>query len=159
MSIYEPVSKDVLTFVNSVKDEYFSELSDCRLTAIFDNREKRKNFIAKIYKSNELLRFFTSDEAGEEDGYDYIMVFDQLVWESDAITEADRKRIVRHELRHAWYRPEKRTRKGQYSLCKHDVESFMVEIILLQQEGEPNWEQKVKEIASSIYDIMEDKEV
>lgn len=157
--IYEPVDSSVTKLIDEVKETYFREIGDCRLTAIFDTREKRKKFIAKIHKSNDMLRFFTSDEAGEEDGYDFVIVVDQLVWQSDAITDTDRKRIIRHELRHISYNPEKKTRKGQYGICKHTIEDFYEEVDIAQQEGDPRWLERVKLSIDSVYDAMEDREI
>ena len=158
MAVYEPVSVDVTEKLEEVRLAHFTELGDARIGVIFDTREKRKNFIAKIVKPNEILRYYTSDEAGEEDGYDYIIILDQIVWLSDGISDADRTRILRHELRHADFKPEKKTRKGQYALKKHDVEDFYIEIELAQQEGDGRWLERVKITADSIYDMLEDRE-
>lgn len=158
MSTYESVEDIDMAVLTKVRDEHFMELSDARIGMIFDTRDKRKKFIAKIVKANDILRFYSSDEAGEEDGYDYVIIIDQFVWTSPGVTDVDRNNIIRHELRHIDFKPEKKTRKGQYGLKKHDVESFMMELELLRQEGTPNWEQTIKEVAASLYDELEDKE-
>ena len=157
MANFEPVNEDVMNKIESVRGNYFNEFSDARIGCIFDTREKRKKFIAKIVKPNEMLRYYTSDEAGEEDGYDYIIVLDQIVWESDALSDDDRTRIIRHELRHIDFKPEKRTRKSQYALRKHDLEDFYIEVELAQQEGDARWLERVKLTADSIYVQIEDR--
>jgi hypothetical protein len=152
MSIFEDVPQNVIDDLEAVKEKYFSDLFDARIKVLWDTRTKKKKWLAKIYKASEMIRYFTADEVGEEDGLDYVIVLDKRFYTAEGITEADRERILRHELRHAWFRPTKRTRKSQYVLRKHNCETFWEEIELNTKEGEPQWDYKMGEIHASLYD-------
>ena len=157
MSIFEDVPQNVIDDLEAVKEKYFSDLFDARIKVLWDTRIKKKKWLAKIYKASEMIRYFTADEVGEEDGLDYVIVLDRHFYTNEAVTDEDRKRILRHELRHAWYRPTKRTRKSQYVLRKHNCETFWEEIELNTKEGDPQWDYRMGEIHTSIYDT-EDEE-
>ena len=158
MPIYEAVSDKVYNDMIEVRDKYFPDLIDARIKVLWDTRTKKKSWFAKIYKASDMLRYFTIDEVGvDEEGLDYIIVLDRMFYMHEAVLDKDRERILRHELRHAWYRPTKRTRKSQYVLRKHNCETFWEEIELNTKEGDPQWDYRMGEIHTSIYDT-EDEE-
>ena len=158
-TIYEQVDDKTSEKIQAVLDKYFPEFADeVRVTALWDTRTKKKKFIAKICKSNDMLRFFTADESRADDGYDYVIVFDRFAYRLEGLTDEDRTRIIRHELRHIWYNPDKTKRKQQYKLCKHNCEDFYEEIELNTQEGAPRAMQMIKEVVASAYDEAEDGE-
>jgi hypothetical protein len=148
---YEEVPAEVEKIAGEVKDKFFPELDDCLIKVLFDVSTRKKNFIAKIIRPNELLRFFTADETESEHGYDFIIVVDQLVWDS-GISDMDRKRILRHEFRHILFDPERPNRNAMYKLRKHSVEDFYEEIELAEKEGDVRWMERVKLVAESVYD-------
>lgn len=153
MSSFENVPESVRKFGREIQEEYFPELEDCRYQILFDTRETKKPWLAKIYRANDLVRFLTIDEPdASNEGLDYIIVLDKLLYESDAITDADRKRLIRHEMRHIYYDPEKNTRKSQYKLVKHTINDFYEEVDLAIQEGDPRWVERVSAVQESLYD-------
>ena len=155
-SIYEECPTTVIEFSKKVLADNFPELLDVRYTVLFDISGKQHRWLAKICKATELLRFFTGDLTHDEDGLDYCIILDEVFYNSDAITDGDRMRLFRHEFRHIMYNPDKKTRKGQYGLCKHNCETFYQEIELNTGEGEPRWELKMGEIYNSIFDTEEE---
>jgi predicted metallopeptidase len=155
--IYEAVPEDVYKKVIEVKESYFPELEDARIKVLFDTRPKKKSFLAKIYKASELLRFFTGDLVQEEEGLDYVIVFDQRAYQNEGISDDDRMRLIRHELRHIYYRPDKPKRKSQFTLRKHSVTDFYEELDLAAEEGDPRWMQRVQETIHDMYEMEEEE--
>ena len=151
-TIFEDCPKEVIDFSRKVLDDNYPELSDVRYTVLYDVSGKKHRWLAKIYKANEMLRFFTGDVTNTEDGLDYIIVLDAVFYKSEVITVEDRMRLFRHEFRHIMYDPEKKTRKGQYKLCKHDVNTFHAEIMLNLGEGQENWELKMSEVYDTLFE-------
>jgi predicted metallopeptidase len=62
------------------------------------------------------------------------------------LSEEDKVRIIRHELRHIFYDSEATV---PYKTIDHDVTDFMVEIEL--NHDDLKWNQRVSEIAQSVY--------
>lgn len=151
-TIFEDCPKEVIDFSRKVLNDNYPELSDVRYTVLYDVSGKKHRWLAKIYKANEMLRFFTGDVTNTEDGLDYIIVLDAVFYKSEVITDEDRMRLFRHEFRHIMYDPEKKTRKGQYKLRKHNLESFYEEIALNTAAGEPRWEEKMSEIYFGLFE-------
>ena len=123
MNRFEDVSEYVVALVDRVQGQWFPELARARFKVLFDTkrRKSRGNWVlARIQRTNEVMRHLTKEEARSEVGYDYILYLDKAVWE--AIDEKDRLRIVRHELRHCFYDIE--TTTTPYKLVGHDVEDF-----------------------------------
>ena len=78
-------------------------------------------------KTTELEKHLSTDESGTGEGFDYIMYLDELAW--DIAGEEDRRRLVRHELRHCNVEAEA---ANPYKIIGHDIEDFEVEIRLNQ---------------------------
>ena len=149
MNRFEDVSDYVVALVDRVQGQWFPELARARFKVLFDTkrRKSRGNWVlARIQRTNEVLRHLTKEEARSEVGYDYILYLDKAVWE--AIDEKDRLRIVRHELRHCFYDIE--TTTTPYKLVGHDVEDFLMEIEL--NKDDPRWRERCAAVASSLYD-------
>ena len=151
-TVYEECPQSVIDFSKEVLEKNYPELSDVRYTVLYDVSGKKHRWLAKIYKASEMLRFFTGDITNTDDGLDYIVVVDKVFYSSEVITDLDRMRLFRHEFRHIYYDPEKKTRKAQYKLCKHDVNTFYAEIELNTAEGEPRWEEKMSEIYMGLFE-------
>ncbi len=149
MNRYEDVSEYVTALVDRVQTQWFPELARARFKILFDTkrRKSRGNWIlARIQRTNEILRHLTKEEARSEVGFDYLLYLDKALWE--AIEEKDRIRIVRHELRHCFYDLE--SKGSPYKLVGHDVEDFLSEIDL--NKDDPRWRERCAAVAASLYD-------
>lgn len=102
--------------------------------------------MSNIMKPNELLRHFTKTEASSEDGYDYIIIVDKKGW--DVLSEEDRVRLLRHELRHTFYDID--AEDNPYRLIDHSVSDFYEEIELNKED--PKWRQRVTTLIGDIYE-------
>ena len=142
---YEDVTENVYDILHNVVREFFPGLVNAKILCIFDLKKRMSKgniVLARIKKSDDLIRHLTINNAGEEDGYDYIMFLDQMIWQS--IEEVDKVRIVRHELRHCFI-----TDEGNYSIIPHDIEDFAAEIEL--NSDDIRWSTRVAELCMHLY--------
>ena len=98
---YEEVNEDVLSLLREVRGEYFPELKNAKIKALFDIKKRKSGgmlVLARIMKTNDLLRHLTIDEAEAIEGYDYIIALEKTCWED--IIRDDKARVLSHELRH-----------------------------------------------------------
>ena len=147
MSRYENVDENVYQILNSVKREHFPELANAEIKILFDTKKKTsggKIVIARIQKTNDLLKYLTSGDI--EDGYDYIMYIDKKIWNN--IDNTDRVRIIRHELRHTLVDLD--SRNSPYKIVDHDISDFHQEIEL--NKDDPRWCDRVGELGRHLYD-------
>jgi hypothetical protein len=149
---YLDCGKEVYNMLNEVQDEFFEELRSAKIKCLFDTKKRKsrgKIRLADIRKTNDLLRHLTSEEAKTEDGFDYILTIDKKVWEHTE--EIDRKRLIRHELRHTFVDGEA---KDPYKLVPHDIEDFVEEVKL--NSDDPGWANRVASMISDIYEQEKD---
>ena len=106
---------------------------------------------ARCQKSSDLIKYFTIDEAEDEEGYVYIIYLDKLIWNN--IERTDKVRLLRHELRHIWVDPDA---KNPYKLCDHDVSDFYDEIEL--NKDDPRWSERLSSLAVDLYDQQAEME-
>ena len=146
---YEDCTTDVDDILAEVRDEHFPELVNAKIMCLFDTKKRMsggKLTLARIKKSDDLIRHLTMDDSGEEEGYDYIIFLDQMLWEN--IEREDKVRLVRHELKHTVVDNESRT--TPYKLRGHTIEDFYSEIAL--NEDDPRWCQRVAELLTHLYE-------
>jgi hypothetical protein len=146
---FEDAPESVIALVDEVQDKWFPELSRARFKILFDTKKRKSRglwILARIQRTNEILRHLTKEEARSEVGFDYLLYLDKALWE--AIEEKDRIRIVRHELRHCFYDLE--SKGSPYKLVGHDVEDFLSEIDL--NKDDPRWRERCAAVATSLYD-------
>jgi hypothetical protein len=146
---YEEATDDVRSLLDKVIADFFGELRNARIVALFDSKKRVSGgqlILSNIMKPNELLRHFTKNEASSEDGYDYIIILDKKGW--DVLTDADRVRLLRHELRHTFYDIE--AEDNPYKLIDHSVSDFYEEIELNKED--PKWRQRVTMVVGDIYE-------
>lgn len=132
---YEPVTDDVKQTLKFCIENHFPELGGAGIMCIFDTKKrvsKGRTILAQIRKSNDIERYLTLDDSDFEDGLDYIVFIDKFAWELGD-TE-DRKRLIRHELRHTHVEID--TAKP-FKLRGHTVEDFYEEIAL--NNDKPRW--------------------
>ena len=149
MNRFEDANQEVTDLVNRVIGENFPELARARIKMVFDvkKRSSRGMYVfGRMQKCSEIMRKLSAAEANAEDGYDYVLYLDKGVW--DHIQEADRVRLVRHELRHCFYDLE--AKGDPYKLVGHDYEDFAVEIDL--NRDDPTWRNRLAAVAESVYD-------
>jgi len=148
---FEDVSQDVIDLFEKVKEEYFPELEGAYFKLIFRTKKKSSNgtiVVGEIKKLGELNKFFSSAEIDREDGYDYAIILDKNIY--NVLHEDDKKRVLRHELRHCSVDHDK---KQPYSTRSHTIEDFYEDVELeAMPGGDPRWMERVSDICSSIYD-------
>ncbi len=88
--------------------------------------------VGRILKSNDLVRHLTKNAYAEE-GYDFIITLDKKCW--DHVTDEDRVKILRHELRHVSFDIE--ADDNPYKLVNHSILDFYEEVELNQ--ADPRW--------------------
>lgn len=146
---YEEVTEDVRKMLDEVQTKYFPELRNAKIIMLFDLKKRQAGgrvVLGRIMKTNDLLRHLTKDEAVAVEGYDYIVALDRLGW--DAITEQDRIRLLRHELRHTYYDIE--SEANPYRLIDHSVSDFYEEVEM--NKDDPRWRERVATLVHDIYE-------
>jgi hypothetical protein len=146
---YEEATDDVRSLLDKVIADHFNELRNARIVALFDAKKRMSGgqlVLSNIMKPNELLRHFTKTEASSEDGYDYIIILDKKGW--DVLTDQDRLRLLRHELRHTFYDID--AEDNPYKLIDHTVSDFYEEIELNKED--PKWRQRATTMVGDIYE-------
>ena len=137
-------------FYNTLNSE-FNWLESVKFKLIFDTKKrisKGRVTLASVELANEKVKFFTTDD-GVPEGYDCIVVVDQLAWQH--ANDKDKKRIISHELNHVVF-----NEKGKVKLVGHDVEDFAAE--LQKNVDDPNWANKLADLTLAIYDQQEDQQ-
>lgn len=150
---YDDVTDSVTDLLNQVQANYFPELNNAKIKALFDLKRRRSGgmiVLARILKTNDLLRHLTRDENGGFDGYDYIITIDKVCWDNS--TEEDRRRLLRHELRHTFFDIE--SEKNPYKLVSHSISDFHEEVEL--NKDDPRWRDRVGALVESIYEQQKD---
>jgi hypothetical protein len=146
---YEEPTDEVRILLSKVIADYFGELKNARISALFDTRKHMTGgqvMLSNIMRPNDLVRHYTRADASSEEGYDYIIIIDKKAWE--AISETDRIRLLRHELRHTFYDIE--AEDNPYKLIDHSVADFYEEIELNQDD--PKWRQRVSTMVADMYE-------
>jgi len=149
---YAEVTEVEYAVLTEVRNQWFSYLSEARIRILFDLRKKlssRKIVLARIYKTNDLIKHLTLTEQ-EAEGTDFIIFLDKVCW--DAIPQPDRIRVIRHELRHA----EVIDKKNPFIIIGHDIEDFESEVQLNQDDI--GWRRRVATLTEIIYQQREEAE-
>lgn len=146
MSRYMEAPENIVDMMNSIKKEYFPQLVNCKIKILMDSKKKmnKGSFVfGRIKSTNELERYLTSSNLDYE-GSDFIMFLDSNLF--DNITNEDKIRIIRHELRHIFFDSEA---KNPYKIIDHDINDFKIEVELNRED--PDWDLRVASIADAIY--------
>jgi cation transport regulator ChaB len=150
---YEDVPESVYEVLTKVRRNHFTELKNAAIKVLFDTKKRitaGQMTLACIVKPNDLIKHFTAEEAQDAEGYDYIVIVDKTCWEN--CLGADRERLMRHELRHAWFDIE--AEHNPYKLLGHDVNDFYAEIDL--NAADPRWSQRLANLTLDIYSQRKD---
>jgi len=146
---YEEVNEEVMSVLKEVKSEYFPELKNAKIKVLFDIKKRKSGgrvVLARIMKTNDLLRHLTKDEADAMEGYDYIITIDKKCW--DSIIRDDKIRIVRHELRHTYFDIE--SEDNPYKLLDHSISDFYEEVEF--NKDDPRWRERLATVVEDIYE-------
>jgi len=146
---YEEVNDEVAVMLREIKAEHFPELKNAKIKVLFDLRKRKSGgmmVLARIMRTNDLLRHLTIDEAGAIEGYDYIVSVDKLCW--DNIARADKERLIRHELRHTVFDIE--AEANAYKLQDHTITDFYEEIEFNKED--PRWRERLCTLVEDIYE-------
>jgi len=133
---YEEGSDKLIEVFFNVMEERFGEMQSLKFKLLFDNKKKvtkGKLVLASVEVPGEKLKYFTIDKISVE-GYDFILIVDKKAFE--LASDADRARILSHELQHVVIDEENK--------CKtigHDVSDFYDEIE--RNALDPRWGDKL----------------
>jgi len=142
------VSEEEYNILRTVRETHFPELAGCNIKIIFDTKKRMtggKIVLGSIQKPNELTRFFMIDEAGTDEGFDYVIRLDKKCW--DLMNLEDKKRLMRHECRHTDVDFDSTT---PYKLRGHTIEDFYSEVAL--NEDDPRWAERAAASTVSAYE-------
>lgn len=145
---YEEVTEQENVLFREVRNEFFQELTGAKIKLLFDNKKKKsgeKYVLARIQKPNELTRYFTIDEADDDEGFDYIIFLDHLLWYN--INDTDRKRLLRHELQHTNVDIDS---NNPWKVRGHTVEDFYEEIE--RNSDDPRWGERLAFLLEDLYE-------
>jgi hypothetical protein len=146
---YEEPTEEVKKLLREIQAKHFPELKNAKIITLFDVKKRTSGgriVLGRIMKTNDLLRHLTKDEAVAMEGYDYIVALDKEGW--NAIGDADRVRVLRHELRHAYYDID--SDSNPYRLLDHSITDFYEEVEL--NKDDPRWRERVAAVVEDIYE-------
>jgi hypothetical protein len=150
MGRYYEADQSVYELMDEVINERFGNtLSAARIKIVVDTKLKVNKLtgrvvFANIKTANEVEKFLTKDGHNLE-GMDYFIFLAELVWE--LASDTDKKRIISHELRHAFL-----DEKGNYKIIPHDIEDFYAEVEL--NKDDPMWGQALGTVARAKYEQL-----
>ena len=151
---YDEVTDHAIELLKEVRSKDFPELVNAKIKVLFDLKKRKSGgqvVLARIIKTNDLIRHLTRDGADYHNGYDYIITIDKKCW--DNITDLDRVKILRHEWRHTFFDIE--SEDNAYNLLNHSLSDFHEEVEL--NKDDPRWRERVATLTEDVYE--QEKEV
>jgi len=154
MSRFSDVDPDTKKLINETISKDFSHLVQAKIKMIFDQKKRKaggKFQLGKMQKTNELIRFLTSKETGDPEGFDYLLYIDENVFE--VLDQMDKIRLLRHLLQYADidYEAER-----PFKIRKEEVITWYDE--LEYNKDDPKWFERLEVIAESIYNPENEEE-
>ena len=143
MARYYEADASIYNLMDELIEERFSNtLRAATIKILMDSKTKidkltNRMTFASIKGANDVEKFLTKDGHNIE-GIDYLIFLSDLVWE--LANDVDKKRILSHELRHAFL-----DENGNYKIVRHDIEDFYSEVRL--NEDDPMWGQALSTVA------------
>jgi len=132
-----------------VHERFGNTLSAATIKILMDSKTRIDKLTNRMtfasIKSASVVEKFLSKDGHNLEGIDYIIFLSDLVWE--LANDKDKKRIMSHELRHAFL-----DEKGNYKIVRHDIEDFYEEVQL--NEDDPMWGQALSTVAIAKVDQM-----
>lgn len=151
---YEEVTDEVLDMLRNVRATHFPELRNAKIKVLYDVKRRRSGgriTLGRIMKTNDLLRHLTIDQVDSTEGFDYIVTLDKTCWE--AVGDDDRIRIIRHELRHAYFDID--SEENPYKLVDHSILDFYEEVET--NKDDPRWSERVSALTEAIYEQQKEE--
>ncbi len=149
---YDDVPESIYEMYETLKGRFFPHLANAKILFLINKKKMMKRgtiVLGKIVKPSDLVKYLSRNEA-PEDGYDYIILFDSKLIQH--CEESDIERVLRHELRHAFFDAES---KNPYKLIDHDFSDFYDEVEL--NKDDPTWAKRVSQTVSLIYHQEKDE--
>lgn len=146
---FENVPESLIRSANDIQEKIFPELVNIKIKYLFDLKKNIVNgriCLGKCKKTDDLVKYFSTKEAMDEEGYQYIIILDKLAY--DTMDETDRIRLLRHELRHVLV--SERENGVVYKIYPHNIEDFIEEIEL--NADNPRWSMRIAQLVEDIYD-------
>ena len=146
MNRYEEADESLVEVFLDVVEKVFPLYQNLKFKLIFDTKKRVKGgkiVLASIELASEKVKFFSKDDVAVE-GYDYIMIVDSKAWELSA-NNKNRKRLIRHEMRHAFI-----NENGMPKIIGHEIEDFYVEIEA--NKDDPEWARKLATLVTDVYE-------
>lgn len=144
---YEDVPEIIYEIYEKLKSQHFPYLANAKILFLINKKKmvrKGNVVLGKMIKPSALVKYLSRNEA-PEDGYDYIMLLDNILIRH--CEETDIERVLRHELRHAFFDSDS---KNPYKLIDHDFSDFYDEVEL--NKDDPTWANRISKIVSLIYE-------
>jgi len=133
--------------VKDIISKSFKHLELAFIKVLFDQK-KRKNggrhTVASLKKPDELVRYLSSTFENNGEGYDYILLLDERVF--NVLDKSDKRRLICHTLHHADIDFES---DNPYKLRKPDIQAFSEEINDIVDD--PQWMNRIQAVAESVY--------
>ena len=152
---FENSGEDVVKLANSIQEELFPELMNVKIKYLFDLKKRTsggKIILGRCQKTDDLVKYFSIEEARDAEGYQYIITLDKVAW--DNINNINKIRLLRHELRHILVF--EKEEKVIYKIYPHDIEDFICEIEL--NTDDPRWALRIGTLVADIYKQREELE-
>lgn len=151
MSVRYEDAPEVEPLLRQIRSRHFPELVNAEIGVLFDLKKRRSGgmiVMARIIKANDLIRHLSDKFIAE--GYDYIITLDKVCWQN--ISETDKERLIRHELRHTYFDID--SDSDPYKLIDHEITDFYAEVEM--NSDDPRWRERCASLASDIYDQMKE---
>ena len=103
--------------------------------------------MGRLQKSNELLKHVTSSETLNEEGVDYFLYIDKMLWNN--IENIDKVRLIRHELQHSDVDMDSAT--NPYKIKGHEIEDFYDEVE--RNSDDIRWAERCVTMLESLYEM------
>ncbi len=148
---YDDVPEMIYEMYERLKGQHFPHLANAKILFLINKKKMMKRgsiVLGKMVKPSDLVRYLSRNEA-PDDGYDYIMLLDSKLIQH--CEESDIERVVRHELRHAFFDSDS---KSPYKLVDHDFSDFYDEVEL--NKDDPTWAKRLGQTVSLIYHQEQD---
>lgn len=145
MGRFVDIDDGVVEVFLDTMEERFNSLVQLKIKLIFDVKKRIKQgkiVLASTELATEKIKFFSKDNIAVE-GYDIVIIFDLKAWQ--LASDADKKRIMSHELRHVFI-----DENGKIKLVPHDVSDFVIEQKL--NTDDPDWGIKLARLTDDIYE-------
>jgi len=142
---YLDCSEDLVEVFISVMEQRFPALGYLKFKLVFDTKKrvsKGRLTLASIEVASEKIKYFSKDNVAV-DGYDYVIIVDNKAWE--LASDADKRRLMSHELRHVFI-----DESGRCKTVDHDVQDFAIEI--KANEDDPDWGKKLVRLVTDVYE-------